>query len=298
MSNYLTEEEAKVINNLMPGNQNLLLGSKLKWVLDLTNPPGTVRYVDAGVSESKDGLSWDTAFKTISEANAAAVAGDTILIRAGEYDEGASIVVTKAGLKFLGQNTSSNQNNVMILGSSATHTLIDVGANEVEIAGIGFTQTKAASMISVTSGSWKAHIHGCKFDGYGAATSGVTVTGDCPDIHVERNLFRSINGSNIVSNSTRGRYNDNKFIVVAAKSGIEHTPNAGDRPDSMIEDNRFFTLDNTNAVGITVTNTPTAGALFVNGNQFVYFADDDHCISKRTGYTGLNYLGVTAVPIT
>jgi len=85
---------------------------------------------------------------------------------------------------------------------------------------------------------------------------------------------------------------------MANSIGVEDPQNAASRPDRWILDNRFKALNATNSQGIKITNTPTAGYLMIDGNRFINFADDDHCISKRTGYTGLNYHGVTAIPIT
>lgn len=69
---YLSQSEADVLNNLMPGNQNIGVGSKLKGALDSSVQFGTKWYLDAtNGSDSNDGLSYQTAFKTLPVAYAA-----------------------------------------------------------------------------------------------------------------------------------------------------------------------------------------------------------------------------------
>jgi len=258
-------------------------------------------YADSSVSVSGAGASWGTAFKTIAEAVTAASAGDVINIR-GEFDEGAAITLSKE-LHLIGQNTSSNQNNTLIYSNGA-YPLILVKANQCKIHNIGFAQQAAQNTITIGDDPgqawWKLHIKDCKFDGYATSLIGVAngSAADAPDLHIEGCLFRSFATGCISTNTTRARINDNLFIVSTATYGITHVPNTGDRPDTMIINNKFITPDAANAVGVTVTNTPTVGLFLVTENKFVNFADNDHCISKRTGYTGLNYLGITAIAIT
>jgi hypothetical protein len=64
----MTVEEATVLNNLEPGNQNVRIGDKLKFTLDMISPPGNVWFVSRNVLVSGNGKSWDQAFKTIGEA--------------------------------------------------------------------------------------------------------------------------------------------------------------------------------------------------------------------------------------
>lgn len=242
-------------------------------------------------------------FTSLKAAVDSAKAWDTIkVMTGGDYDDGEVINITVEGLKILGPGIS-NHNTALVLGSSASHHLITINANHVEIAGLGFTQTKNgydAIRVATTVDVYKCHIHDCRFDGYGQGEYGIHTgtTYDSPDIVIENNVFRSWQTAGIYANATRDLIRNNEFIVATALKGIDYIPNAGSRPDGRIYDNRFFTADGTNAVGISVTNTPTAGTLNIDGNKFQYFADNDHCISKRTGYTNLNYLGITAIAIT
>lgn len=302
MKTYLSKSEAALLQNSSPALQVVQAGEALRYaLLGLNIFPGTKWYAKSSVASSGDGTSWETAFKTITEVVAAAAAGDMIVLD-GEFDEGAAVTITKQ-LIIVGQNPSRNGYPTMVYNSSS-HELFIVKANNVEIRNIGFVQTQAKEAIKIgdTAGQayYKLYIAGCKFDLYGAGTYAIASgdTADAPDIHIQDCLFRSFATAAILSNWTRARIDNNTFIVPTAKTGIVHSPNGGSRPDTQILDNEFITPDNTNGVGITVTNTPTAGTLLVHGNQFVYFADNDHCISKRTGYTGLNYLGITAIAIT
>ena len=72
---YLTSEEAVAIDCLMPGNQLFGLGSKMKAALALGVQSGTKWYLDpVNGNDSRDGLSYETAFKTLPVAYAALTA--------------------------------------------------------------------------------------------------------------------------------------------------------------------------------------------------------------------------------
>lgn len=70
MNNYLSNAQSKAINNLSPGNQEYLVGTRLKSALDLGVGfmDEQKYYVHPNGSDSNDGLSWETAFKTIQHA--------------------------------------------------------------------------------------------------------------------------------------------------------------------------------------------------------------------------------------
>lgn len=68
-SRNLTQDEANVLNNLMPGNQNLQIGSLLKYSLGILGAIGDVYYLDpANGNDGNDGSSIDNAFKTLAYA--------------------------------------------------------------------------------------------------------------------------------------------------------------------------------------------------------------------------------------
>jgi hypothetical protein len=194
-----------------------------------------------------------------------------------------------------------------IKGLATTNTLINVKANSVEIAGIGFTQNRAAKIISIAEDAWgvdvwRTHIHHCFFGGNGIATYGVWYGGvgtDAPFTIIEDcEFYDCLEG--IYSNGS-SKIQRNLIEVMAAGVGIEDIPNGSSRPGCWILDNRFRSLDAVNGKGIKVTNTPASGQLLIDGNDFAGFADAAHACdvsgSGKTGLMGLNYNGITAIPI-
>jgi hypothetical protein len=68
-NSYLSNDEADVINNLMPGNQSFGVGSKIQTALSNGVQFGKKWYLDAvNGSDSNDGFAADTAFKTLQYA--------------------------------------------------------------------------------------------------------------------------------------------------------------------------------------------------------------------------------------
>jgi hypothetical protein len=89
-----------------------------------------------------------------------------------------------------------------------------------------------------------------------------------------------------------------EFIIDGlAGIGIEHITNGTSRPYFTVRNNLFTTTDATNAYGIKLTNTPTAGYFIVADNRFGgNFADEGHCISTKAGYLyGQNWYGSTII---
>ena len=82
-----------------------------------------IYYVDCDVEQSKDGLSWATAFKTIDEALEAAVSGDEIWVKRGTYFPDTDFALSGVSLSlyggFAGNETRTNQrdlkNNVTVI---------------------------------------------------------------------------------------------------------------------------------------------------------------------------------------
>jgi len=93
-------------------------------------------YVDASVSESGDGKSVETAFKTIGEGVTAASAGDTIIVAAGTYDE------TLAIEKSLTLQGESKENTT--IDGRGNSPCIRVEASNVVINGFTIKNNKAA----------------------------------------------------------------------------------------------------------------------------------------------------------
>lgn len=228
-----------------------------------------VWHVWSVVSASGSGVSWETAFKTFAEALLAASAGDTIKVR-GEFNESGLEIAVE--LHIIGDDVSNNHYRTLFYSNAATPIFI-IKANNWTMMNFGIAQQAAQPIIQLGDAAaqawYKGYIGNCKFDGWGTATSGISfghATVDAPDIHIENCLFRSIAGTHIVSNATRGRYNRNKLLVSASQVGIDHQPDTSDRPDTIIEENLIVGV-NSGDTGIKITNTPDAGKLIARRND-------------------------------
>ena len=221
-------------------------------------------YVDGSVSASLSGLSWDKPLLTIAEAITKASAGDTINVT-GEFPISATLALSKE-LWIIGRNTSPNLYNTMIYTSAAV-PIFTITAHMCKIINCGLTQTKAASFVECTSG-YKTEIAGCRLDGWGTANAGIesTASGDCPDMTIHHNYFRSIAGNHIESNWTRAYIHDNIMHISAAKVGVNHTPTGGSRPDTRVVNNLIVGANSTDT-GIKLVGSPTAGAFIATGNR-------------------------------
>jgi hypothetical protein len=96
--------------------------------------PRTDYYVDAAASPGGDGLSWGTAFQTITAAaNAALDRGDHVTIRPGTYNE--AIVIKSNGLELLPLTTGVNVTgvNTVTFPSGTDLDCIDPGSYPDEI---------------------------------------------------------------------------------------------------------------------------------------------------------------------
>jgi hypothetical protein len=251
--------------------------------MDMNYP--NVWHVVTAVTTIGTGKSWESPFKTLAEAIAVASAGDTIKIWGEVNESGLELAVE---VHIIGQNTSRNQNNTLLYPADAEPIFI-VKAHQCSIENVGFAQTEAALAIQIgdTAGqAWhKLHIKNCKFDGWGTSTGAIALGDpaiDAPDIHIEKCLFRSFNGDVIVSNMTRGLFEDNIIHVVANFSGISHVPNGGDRPDTIIQNNLIKGV-NSGDTGIEIVNTPNPDALVVTGNKVYNCETDITYINTLTG---------------
>ncbi len=267
---------------------------------------GIKYYVDwDNGSDSDSGSGWDKAWKTITHALSRAGNNALIVIGSGIYLEGATLAITQNELKLLGVMSSGMTFGQPSIHTHGTETLITVNPTAVgmvEIANLALHDQGAGKSILIgdSKATWRTHIHDCFFGGNGAALYGIDVgsTMDAPFSIIEDCYFENYVTACINQNAYNSMVRRCQFNLRTDQKGIIYVPNAASRPHGSILGNKFVTTDVTDSVGVSVTNTPTAGMLLVDDNRFVGFADDDHCISKRTRYTGLNYLGVTAIPIT
>jgi hypothetical protein len=237
-------------------------------------------YVDAdsGLDASGDGRSWDHPFLTITEALEKAQDYDVIFLAQATMKlttgETFPLVVTQEGLRIIGSNVSMNQNKSLIYNASTDDNVFQIKANNVEIRNLSITQGAAKDIICLGDatfsglGIYKFYLGTCRIDGYSAGKTAVASYAadvDAPDIHIENCVIRGCTDHAIEANWTRAMISDNVIYTVAAKAGINHIPNAGDRGGSIYANNRIIGVNSTDT-GILLTGTPTAGLLSAYGN--------------------------------
>ncbi|KAA6303762.1 MAG: hypothetical protein EZS26_000313 [Candidatus Ordinivivax streblomastigis] len=102
----------------------------------------TTRYVDGSVAESGDGLTWETALQTITEAYTAAASGDEIWVAAGDYTT--TSITLKSGVQiyggFAGTETAINQRAKVPAGKAWEFANVTKVTNET---GVVFTSSAA-----------------------------------------------------------------------------------------------------------------------------------------------------------
>ena len=240
---------------------------------------------------------------TFGAALVVAVDRDVILVGYGDLTED-NLVITQRGLKVFGPDSSGLQRGgALFIGT--TKDILTIKAHDVELAGLGFYQTGAKACISIAENPahyWRTHIHHNGFSGE-AGSWGIragAVAAEAPYTIVEWCRFYNLLAGAIRLNSSMMVVQDCLFDVPNGAIGIEDVPNGSSRPDRSILRNKFKALGAT-AVGIQVTNTPDPGQLLIDDNRFAGFADAAHCCdvsgSGKTGLMGLNYFGITAIPI-
>lgn len=282
---------------------------------------GTVYYVLGGESgvlgaDTYDGKSWEHPKATIANALATATTWDTIVVgcnTSATYLEGATLAMDNMGTKLFGAMTSGYTWGTPSVHTHGTETLIKINAHACQIGWIGFhSQGAGCSLeIATTDSYWRNHVHDCYFGGnatalwaivmgnYTGSGVGTGSTVDAPCTVVQRcHISQYAIGSIFFACGYSSRVENCDIQVGTALKGIQYENNTTSRPYAYILDNRIHTIDSTNGVGISVTNTPSQGYLVVDGNSFINFNDDAHCCSKRTGYCGINWNGATALTAT
>ena len=270
-----------------------------------TNPVGEVYYVRDDGDDGNSGKTPAQAFETLKFAVSVAGNWDKIIVfpstDCSTYLEVNPIAITQIGLKIFGAQPTRYMWGSPAIHTHAATTLMTIDANMVEIAFLSFHHQGAGISLQIgqTGVAWRAYIHDCHFGGNNEATYGIDMGGtmDAPFTVVERCYFQGYAEAGIRSYAYYSTIKDCDFEVYDSKYGILHTADTGNRPGTRIIDNRFSTTDSTSAVGIQVSNTPTAGMLFVDGNHFANFNSDAHCISTVAGYTGLNWFGSTVIAV-
>ena len=163
--------------------------------INIITPRGAIYFVDNSVTASGVGTSWTTAFKTITEAVAVAVAGDTILIRndgttANQYNEAVTVAVK--GLSIIGAGTTTNQ-ALWTAPDTTAPCLTIAAATDCVVENIRFRPPVANAAISLTGASNQAVIRGCRFQGKTGSLYGILTDGSQANVHILDNEFWYIN---------------------------------------------------------------------------------------------------------
>jgi parallel beta-helix repeat protein len=215
-NSYLTLPEARIINDLMPGNQNLQLGSKLRNALNLGMgiKNGSKFYVDGtnGSDTDYDGLSWDTAFKTIQHAvdSCGNGRGDVIFVapmRSAKYTENV-LILEHQSIKILAPwgpwttrmraSDGTTKYAITPVGGIATSgCAFVVLSRDVEIAGFGIDGGGGYCGIYCGDGyrisaTYDENSAGCYFhDNYflDASNYGIILDGCSANVMIENNVF-------------------------------------------------------------------------------------------------------------
>jgi hypothetical protein len=168
----MTLEEALAIEGSSPALQTYQVGRRLKATMDaLMFSPATKRYVNSAAVASGDGLSWDSAKKTIQEAVDAAADGD-ILFMKGTFTEA---VTCAKKLTFFGAGNTVN--GCTWMESVAGQTLLTLTATDCLVTGIRFRVPTAGGIaISMTNSDYTV-ITGNTFQGRTGSYYGIYVAG-------------------------------------------------------------------------------------------------------------------------
>lgn len=242
MNNYLSNAEARAINALSPGNQEYLIGTRIKAALDLGIGfmDEQKYYVHPNGSDLNDGLSWESAFKTIQHACNIAryVLGTTtiddsksrdkyIFIFPGVYNE--QVLFSGYNIHLIGLHfkLGNVDYGVVINKDEAVTTTCVVGFTGagIEIAGLQIHNAAAIPSLYVPTPGDGCWVHDCYVDGDDTnATIGIDWE-DCRNSVIENNrIFNHVTcGIQLGSSGTWFRNSQvlNNHIAGSQGKGID-----------------------------------------------------------------------------
>ena len=228
------------------------------------------------------------------DALAVAKAYDRVIVASGIYDSGAELVISQENLKLLGSSTTGIEwGPCSLKASSASHNIISVEANGVEIAYLGFIQDTANKCIDIDSTEfgaaiYKTHIHHCHL-GCSLGTYGVYIS-EGVDTVVEENEFYLAVTAGVYLEGTRSKIRNNIMFVPDSGIGIQYVPTAGDTPHCLIDHN-YICGTGTTDVGIQLDGTPSAGTLMMTENKIFGCATTITATSNGSKIAMNNYTG-------
>jgi len=203
-NNFLSLNEAKAINNLSPGNQQYFVGDRLRTSLNMGIGfrQNAKYYVRADGDDGNDGLSWDTAFKTIQAAcnKARYIDGTTtidssknrdkyIFVAPGVYNEQVLFSGYNIHLIGLSYRLGNVDYGVVINKDETVTTTCVVGFTGagIEIAGLQIHNAAAIPTLFVPTPGDGCWVHDCYIDGDDTnATIGIDWN-DCRNSVIENN---------------------------------------------------------------------------------------------------------------
>jgi len=216
-NSYLSKAEAIVVDNLMPGNQNYGVGSKLRSALQLGMgfKDGQKFYVDGtnGSDTDYDGKSWETPFKTIQKAvdSCGNGRGDMIFVApmpSAKYTENV-LIVDHQSIKIIAPwgpwttrmrpSDAATKYAITPVGGTATSgCAFLVMSRDVEICGFGidggggYCGIYCGDGYRVNSVLYDENTAGCYFHGnhfVDASNYGVILDGCSANVMIENNVF-------------------------------------------------------------------------------------------------------------
>lgn len=183
---YLSIDEANLVNNLMPGNQAVMVGTNLKLAMDMSiGGVGTVYYLDpTNGADSNDGLSKSSAFKTLTYAYSKLTDGknDVLVYIAGtgSISLSAQLDWAKSYTHFIGlcAPTVVGQRARIFQTASATgvSSLIKVSGSSNTFKNLYVFQgvNDATSLVAVEVTGQRNYFENVHFAGIGNATQSAT----------------------------------------------------------------------------------------------------------------------------
>ena len=240
---YLSTDEAYSIDNLSPGNQLHGVGSKLRNALSsgFTWKEAQRYYVDSvNGSDTNDGLSWETAYRTIQYACNIAryVPGTTtidtskdhhkvIYIASGQYNE--QILFSGYNIHLIGVSAKSNGEYGVVVNyddAIAATAVLGFSGSGLEISNICFQTTKAIPILLLSSVSDGVHVHDCWIKGNNAKTPTMGISAAIKNSLIERNIINGcITGINVAAGAwfNNSIVRDNKITNVTNGIAIANT---------------------------------------------------------------------------
>lgn len=150
---------------------------------------GTLYYANSAVTASGNGKSLAYAFKTIAEAVAVAIAGDTIFIK-GSFNEAVDVAV--AGLRIIGIGATTNR-ALWTAPDTMSPCLTITAVADCWIENIRFRPPVENAAISLIGAASQTTIINCRFQGKTNSYYGILTDGSQANVHILNNEFFYIN---------------------------------------------------------------------------------------------------------